>query len=75
MGKEYSNDDGTIKFEGQYLNDKRNGKGKEYDSHGNIKIEGEYFNDINNNWIEKKYDDNRKIISETRYFNRNKIKK
>ena len=31
-------------YEGEYLNGKRNGKGKEYDEKGNIIFEGEYLN-------------------------------
>ena len=31
-----------LKFEGEYLNGARNGKGKEYDKEGNLKFEGEY---------------------------------
>ena len=31
-------------FEGEYLNGKRNGKGKEYDYYGNLIFEGEYLN-------------------------------
>ena len=43
-GKEYY-DDGKLKFEGEYLNGKRNGKGKEYDyDYGKIEFEGEYLN-------------------------------
>ena len=41
MGKEYDYD-GKLKFEGEYLNDERNGKGKEYYSNGNFKFEREY---------------------------------
>ena len=62
-----------LKFEGEYLNGNRNGKGKEYDEYGNIIIEGEYFNDKKNNWIDKKYNKNGELLSETKYFNRNKI--
>ena len=40
--KEYDND-GDLQFEGEYLNGKRNGKGKEYDD-GMIIYEGEYLN-------------------------------
>ena len=43
LGKEYF-DNGTIKFEGEYVNEKRNGKGKEYDAKGRIIFEGEYLN-------------------------------
>ena len=42
--KEYYNN-GELKFEGEYLNGKRNGKGKEYDYfNGNLLFEGEYLN-------------------------------
>ena len=41
-GKEYDFKD-TLKFEGEYLNGKRNGKGKEYYC-GELKFEGEYLN-------------------------------
>ena len=30
-------------FEGEYLNDKRNGKGKEFFKQGELKFEGEYL--------------------------------
>ena len=31
-------------FEGEYKNEEKNGKGKEYDKKGNLKFEGEYSN-------------------------------
>ena len=31
-------------FKGEYLNGKRNGKGKEYDKFGKLIFEGEYIN-------------------------------
>ena len=31
-------------FEGEYLNEKRNGKGKEYNDDGELTFEGEYIN-------------------------------
>ena len=34
-GKEYDEYDGELIFEGEYLNGKRNGKGKEYNKDGN----------------------------------------
>ena len=40
--KEYHN--GCLSFEGNYINGKRNGKGKEYDYYGNVAFEGEYLN-------------------------------
>ena len=41
--------DGKLIFEGEYLKDKRNGKGKEYYYDGNLKFEGQYLND--KEWI------------------------
>ena len=39
--KGYENN--IIKYEGEYLNDKRNGKGKEYDINGKIIFEGDFI--------------------------------
>ena len=44
-----------LKFEGEYLNGKRNGKGKEYDNDGKLIYEGEY---LNGNRKEKKNNKN-----------------
>ena len=44
IGKEYFGYNDTLKFEGGYLNGKRNGKGKEYDINGNLIFSGEYLN-------------------------------
>ena len=44
IGKEYNISSGEVIYEGEYLNGKRNGKGKEYDYNGNLKFEGEYLN-------------------------------
>ena len=44
-----------IKFEGEYLNGKRNGKGKEYDCFGKLIFEVEYLNGKRNE-KGKKYD-------------------
>ena len=41
--KEYDYDN-ILKFEGEYLNGERNGKGKEYDYDGKLIFEGEYLN-------------------------------
>ena len=43
-----------IKFEGEYLNGKRHGKGKEYWNNGKILFEGEYLN--GKEWIGTRYD-------------------
>jgi len=40
-------------FEGEYLDGKKNGKGKEYYGNGKLKFEGEYLND--NRWSGKGY--------------------
>ena len=53
-GKEY-NDDGKLKFEGEYLKGERNGKGKEY-NYGKLIFEGEYLNGKRNG-IGKEYND------------------
>ena len=46
---------GILKFEGEYLNGKRNGKGKEYDYDGRLIFEGEYLNGKRWNGKEKEY--------------------
>ena len=43
-------------FEGEYLNGKRNGKGKEYYYYGKLKIEGEFLNGEKNGKIKEYYD-------------------
>ena len=40
--KEYHYDSGIIKFEGEYINGERNGKGKEFDEFGYLIFEGEF---------------------------------
>ena len=39
-GKDFYGYDDKLRFEGEYLNGKRNGKGKEYDYDGKLKFEG-----------------------------------
>ena len=43
-GKEYNGYKEQLVFEGEYLNRKRSGKGKEYYLSGKLKFEGEYLN-------------------------------
>ena len=60
--KEYYNN-GNIRFEGEYINDERNGMGKEYDPLVNkLEFEGEYLNGLK--WSGKWFDkyDNNKIL-------------
>ena len=42
--REYNKEYTKLIFEGEYLNGKRNGKGKEYDSYGTLLFVGEYLN-------------------------------
>ena len=56
-------------FEGEYLNGKRNGKGKEYYfSNGKLKFEGEYLNGERNG-NGKEYNYNCKLEFEGEYIN------
>ena len=43
--KEYNINNDSLIFEGEYLNGKRTGKGKEYYNDGRLMYEGEFFND------------------------------
>ena len=43
-GQEFLLDNDNLIFEGDYLNGKRNGKGKEYNFNGKLAFEGEYVN-------------------------------
>ena len=54
--REYNKDNGYLIYEGEYLNGKRNGKGKEYDGFGKIKFEGEYLNGERWNGYGEQYD-------------------
>ena len=53
--KEFDEDFSKLKFEGEYLNGKRNGKGKEYYQNGTLRFEGEY---LDNHRIKGKYYNN-----------------
>ena len=61
-GKEYDDYSGKLIFEGEYLNGKRHGKGKEYYDSGELRFEGEYRNDLR--WNGKGYDQLNNIIYE-----------
>jgi len=41
-------DNGKLRFEDEYLNDKKNGKGKEYKPNCELVYDGEYLNDERN---------------------------
>ena len=64
--KDY-NSNGTLIFEGEYLNGKRNGKGKEYNNNGNLEFEGEYLND--KKWNGKGYNDQNNFVYELKNGN------
>ena len=56
-GKEYDRDDELI-YEGEYLNGKRNGKGKEYNGDtGELKFEGEYYENLRISFISNNQND------------------
>ena len=42
-GKEYKRSTNKLIFEGKYLNNKKNGKGKDYYYNGELKFEGDYI--------------------------------
>ena len=42
-GKEFRIGKNKVKFEGEYLNGKKNGKGKDYNLNGSLKFEGIYL--------------------------------
>ena len=58
----------VLTFEGEYLNDKRNGKWREYDNVANLIFEGEYLNDKRNG-KGKEYSCVGKLIFEGEYLN------
>ena len=57
-----------LKFKGEYLNGKRNGKGKEYDRIGRLKFKGEYLNGKRNG-KGREYNYHGQIILEGEYLN------
>ena len=61
----------SLKFEGEYLNCKRNGNGKEYFVNGALEFEGEYLNDKRNG-NGKEYHDNGRLKYEGEYLNAKK---
>ena len=69
--KEYY-DNGKLKFEGEYLNGEKNGKGKKYYENGKLKFKGEYLN--NKKWNVKFYHNKVKKIFELK-DGKGKIKK
>ena len=60
LGRKY--DDNKIKFEGEYLNDIKEGFGKQFFSNGKIKFEGVYKG--GKKWTGKGYDPDGKVVYE-----------
>ena len=67
-GKEYNILTDNIMFEGEYLNGKKNGKGKEYNEYENIIFEGEY-KDGKKEGQGKEFDESGNLIFEGEYEN------
>ena len=65
--KEYKIYSDELIYEGEYLNGKRNGKGKEYGSYGRLIFEGEYLNGKKNGKGKEFFDN--KLIFEGEYLN------
>ncbi len=62
-----------FQYEGEFLNGKRNGKGKEYNKNGILIYEGEFLNGkINGKG--KEYNHNKKLIFEGEFINGYKSK-
>ena len=59
---------GELKFEGEYLNGKRN-KGKEYNYKGKLEFEGEFLNNCKWNGKRKEYYGGDELIYEGEYKN------
>ena len=57
-----------IIFDGEFLNGKRNGKGKEYYDNSVLKFEGEYLNNKRNG-KGKQYSDYGRLLFEVEYLN------
>ena len=68
IGKEINYIDNALIFEGEYLNGKRHGKGKEFYENGQIKFEGEYLYGKRNG-KGKEYNKYGKLIFEGEYLN------
>ena len=60
---------GDLMFEGEYLNGKRNGKGKEYHHWGTLLYEGEYLNGKRNGKGSEYCYTNGKIMFDAEYLN------
>ena len=60
---------GKLKFEGEYLNEERHGKGKEYNKYGKLIFEGEYKQGKKWNGKVIEYNDKGELEFEDEYLN------
>ena len=68
-GKEYNSYNDNLIFEGEYLNGKRNGKGKEYYDIGKLEFEGIYLNGEKNGKGKEYILNTNTLIFEGEYLN------
>ena len=71
--KEYNICDGKLRFEGQYINWDKNGKGREY-IFGHLIFEGEYKNGKRNG-KGKEYNNSGKLVYESEYKKEKEMEK
>ena len=67
-GKIYNAFENKLIFEGELINGRKNGKGKEYNDFEELIFEGEYLNGKKNGKV-KEYNENGKLIFEGEYLN------
>ena len=67
-----TNRDGQLSFEGEYLNGKKSGLGKEYGYDLSLRFEDEYLNGLWNG-KGKQYDYDGKLIFEGDFVNGNRV--
>ena len=72
--EEFNMSNNKLIYKGEYLNGKRNGKGKEYDKDGNLIFEGEYLNGKRNGKGKEYNKYTGKLIFEGEYLNGEKYK-
>ena len=67
-GREFTVNENNLIFEGEYINGRRNGKGKEYNNYSELEFEGEYLNEKRNGKGKELYYDG-KLKFEGEYLN------
>ena len=64
-----------LKFEGEYFNGKRNGRGKEYYENGKLEFEGLFSSDIRNDKGKEYYENGKLNLKENIYMKKNGMEK